>query len=85
MSEYKLILTGEKMKILLNKAEQAGAERSKIYCFGKMGAEKVVENILGMIKKPSLIYAMGNMGGGGGEIVNYFDSLYQREQEVKSD
>ncbi len=85
MSNCNLLLVGSKTGMLLNKALQASIPKTQITCYEKVSAPELVEKILDKVTKSCLIYAIGNMGGGGSEIVDYIDELYQKELVEKND
>jgi len=68
-----LMLIGQSTDVVENMAINYGVPGKKILSIGWTTPEKVFENILSVTDKMSTIVAIGNMGGMGAEIVEYFE------------
>ena len=79
MHANKLFLVGEETANLKRRAERKGADKSKVINLGQLAAQKIVDRILEQVHESTTIFAIGNMGGGGSDIVNLFESLSRQQ------
>lgn len=69
-----LMLIGQSTDVVENIAVNSGVPEKKMVSVGWTSSEKVFENILSVTEKISTIVAIGNMGGMGADLVNYFEN-----------
>lgn len=69
-----LILIGQSTEIVEELSASSGVKRNKIINLGWTEPEAVFESILACTEKESSVFAIGNMGGMGGTVVDYFEN-----------
>jgi len=68
-----LMLIGQSSDVVENMSVACGIPKKKIISVGWTTSEKVFEKILAVTEKTSTIVAIGNMGGMGAELVEFFE------------
>jgi poly-gamma-glutamate synthase PgsB/CapB len=71
-----LILIGQSTDVVENMSIQYGFEKNKIVNLGWMEASEVFENILLHTNKIATVVAIGNIGGMGNKLADYFSSRH---------
>jgi len=71
-----LILIGQSTDVVESMSIQNGFEKNKIVNLGWMEASEVFENILLHTNKIATVVAIGNIGGMGNKVVEYFSSRH---------
>ena len=80
MLDSKLILIGGRTAALKKRAVQRGVDKKDVFDFSGLDCENVCGKILNMTDSDALIFGIGNMGGGGAEIVACFDKISKQTQ-----
>ena len=69
-----LMLIGQNVEVVRNMAKGFGVEAARIRCVGWSTPERVFEEALAITEHESTIVAIGNMGGMGGQVADYFEN-----------
>ena len=74
MSDFDyLVLIGQSTEMVENICVENGTKRNKILNLGMVEPESVFEAILSYTDNESTVFAIGNMGGMGGVVAEYFE------------
>jgi poly-gamma-glutamate synthase PgsB/CapB len=69
-----LMLIGQSTEVVKRMAMEYGVDASRILLVGWTTPESVFDNVLSVTEQASTIVAIGNMGGMGGKVADYFEN-----------
>jgi poly-gamma-glutamate synthase PgsB/CapB len=69
-----LMLIGQSTEVVKRMAMEYGVDASRILAVGWTTPESVFDNVLSVTEQASTIVAIGNMGGMGGKVADYFEN-----------